>query len=147
MPWKRCWSFFFPSFIFQAIRCTLVNCTCECFQPGKINLRTCDQCKHGWVAHGEENLDFSSCSCYVHVNVHIFLEQSLAWRRKGSAVLQVLFNIQPADLKQHFTILHHFCNDENISIENIDSILDLVDWTLLIYVIYYLMIASCPSLN
>ncbi|KAJ8269619.1 hypothetical protein COCON_G00122260, partial [Conger conger] len=22
----------------QAIRCTLVNCTCECFQPGKINL-------------------------------------------------------------------------------------------------------------
>lgn len=37
----------------QAIRCTLVNCTCECFQPGKIHLRTCDQCKHGWVAHGE----------------------------------------------------------------------------------------------
>ncbi|KAK7820357.1 hypothetical protein U0070_007563 [Myodes glareolus] len=35
----------------RAIRCTLVNCTCECFQPGKINLRTCDQCKHGWVAH------------------------------------------------------------------------------------------------
>ncbi|TRY85520.1 hypothetical protein DNTS_033443, partial [Danionella cerebrum] len=34
-----------------AIRCTLVNCTCECFQPGKIHLRTCDQCKHGWVAH------------------------------------------------------------------------------------------------
>ncbi|KAB0356629.1 hypothetical protein FD754_000785 [Muntiacus muntjak] len=38
----------------MAIRCTLVNCTCECFQPGKINLRTCDQCKHGWVAHGEK---------------------------------------------------------------------------------------------
>ncbi|TNN89435.1 Zinc finger protein basonuclin-2 [Liparis tanakae] len=36
-----------------AIRCTLVNCTCECFQPGKIHLRTCDQCKHGWVAHGK----------------------------------------------------------------------------------------------
>ncbi|KAM7324777.1 hypothetical protein ACRRTK_017082 [Alexandromys fortis] len=46
---------------FQAIRCTLVNCTCECFQPGKINLRTCDQCKHGWVAHGEENLDSPLC--------------------------------------------------------------------------------------
>lgn len=39
--------------VLQAIRCTLVNCTCECFQPGKINLRMCDQCKHGWVAHGE----------------------------------------------------------------------------------------------
>ncbi|XP_069482082.1 zinc finger protein basonuclin-2 isoform X3 [Ambystoma mexicanum] len=39
-----------------AIRCTLVNCTCECFQPGKINLRTCDQCKHGWVAHALDKL-------------------------------------------------------------------------------------------
>lgn len=47
-------------FFFQAIRCTLVNCTCECFQPGKINLRTCDQCKHGWVAHGKKYL-FRAC--------------------------------------------------------------------------------------
>ncbi|XP_010629240.1 zinc finger protein basonuclin-2 isoform X9 [Fukomys damarensis] len=42
--------------ILMAIRCTLVNCTCECFQPGKINLRTCDQCKHGWVAHALDKL-------------------------------------------------------------------------------------------
>ncbi|XP_057187222.1 zinc finger protein basonuclin-2 isoform X2 [Triplophysa rosa] len=40
----------------QAIRCTLVNCTCECFLPGKIHLRTCDQCKHGWVAHALDKL-------------------------------------------------------------------------------------------
>uniref|UniRef100_A0A8C7JCV2 Zinc finger protein basonuclin-2 n=1 Tax=Oncorhynchus kisutch TaxID=8019 RepID=A0A8C7JCV2_ONCKI len=40
----------------MAIRCTLVNCTCECFQPGKIHLRTCDQCKHGWVAHALDKL-------------------------------------------------------------------------------------------
>ncbi|XP_071000035.1 zinc finger protein basonuclin-2-like [Oncorhynchus clarkii lewisi] len=40
----------------DAIRCTLVNCTCECFQPGKIHLRTCDQCKHGWVAHALDKL-------------------------------------------------------------------------------------------
>uniref|UniRef100_A0A8C9XAX8 Basonuclin zinc finger protein 2 n=1 Tax=Sander lucioperca TaxID=283035 RepID=A0A8C9XAX8_SANLU len=39
-----------------AIRCTLVNCTCECFQPGKIHLRTCDHCKHGWVAHALDKL-------------------------------------------------------------------------------------------
>lgn len=37
---------------FQAIRCTLVNCSCQCFKPGKINQRQCDQCRHGWVAHG-----------------------------------------------------------------------------------------------
>uniref|UniRef100_S4RB98 Basonuclin zinc finger protein 2 n=1 Tax=Petromyzon marinus TaxID=7757 RepID=S4RB98_PETMA len=39
-----------------AIRCTLVNCSCECFQPGKIHIRTCDQCKHGWVAHALDKL-------------------------------------------------------------------------------------------
>lgn len=38
---------------FQAIRCTLVNCSCQCFKPGKINQRQCDQCRHGWVAHGK----------------------------------------------------------------------------------------------
>ncbi|KAJ8336160.1 hypothetical protein SKAU_G00395030 [Synaphobranchus kaupii] len=40
----------------QAIRCTLLNCTCECFQPGRISLRTCDHCKHGWVAHALDKL-------------------------------------------------------------------------------------------
>ncbi|KAG9344102.1 hypothetical protein JZ751_012582 [Albula glossodonta] len=40
----------------QAIRCTLLNCSCKCFQPGKINLRTCDHCKHGWVVHALDKL-------------------------------------------------------------------------------------------
>ncbi|XP_078742059.1 zinc finger protein basonuclin-2-like isoform X2 [Lampetra fluviatilis] len=44
------------SIINSAIRCTLVNCSCECFQPGKIHIRTCDQCKHGWVAHALDKL-------------------------------------------------------------------------------------------
>ncbi|XP_071794012.1 uncharacterized protein [Asterias amurensis] len=34
-----------------AIRCTLPNCSCECFAPGKNQLRSCEQCRHGWVAH------------------------------------------------------------------------------------------------
>ncbi|KAL7863896.1 hypothetical protein AOLI_G00153160 [Acnodon oligacanthus] len=37
----------------EVIGCTQPNCTCECFQPGRVNLRSCDRCKHGWVAHGE----------------------------------------------------------------------------------------------
>ncbi|XP_077989419.1 zinc finger protein basonuclin-2-like [Glandiceps talaboti] len=41
---------------FNAIRCTLPNCTCECFAPGKVHIRTCDQCKHGWVAHALDKL-------------------------------------------------------------------------------------------
>ncbi|KAJ8388256.1 hypothetical protein AAFF_G00135170 [Aldrovandia affinis] len=46
----------YPRDPLEAIRCTLLNCTCECFQPGKINLRTCDHCKHGWVAHALDQL-------------------------------------------------------------------------------------------
>ncbi|XP_067873713.1 zinc finger protein basonuclin-1 [Heterodontus francisci] len=40
----------------DAIRCTLMNCNCECFQAGKINVRQCDQCKHGWVVHALDKL-------------------------------------------------------------------------------------------
>nr|SIW59169.1 disconnected [Euperipatoides kanangrensis] len=41
----------------MAIRCTIPNCNCECFSPGKTQLRTCETCKHGWVAHGVSALD------------------------------------------------------------------------------------------
>ncbi|XP_072420884.1 zinc finger protein basonuclin-2 [Chiloscyllium punctatum] len=40
----------------ESIRCTLVNCNCECFQAGKINIRQCDHCKHGWVVHALDKL-------------------------------------------------------------------------------------------
>lgn len=40
-------------FYFQAIRCTVPECNCECFVPGKRHLRYCETCKHGWVPHGE----------------------------------------------------------------------------------------------
>lgn len=37
----------------QAICCTLVNCNCDSFKPGKLKRRQCENCKHGWVAHGK----------------------------------------------------------------------------------------------
>uniref|UniRef100_A0A8C5MW51 Basonuclin zinc finger protein 1 n=1 Tax=Leptobrachium leishanense TaxID=445787 RepID=A0A8C5MW51_9ANUR len=40
----------------EAIRCTIVNCICLGFKPGKINTRHCDQCRHGWVAHALSKL-------------------------------------------------------------------------------------------
>ncbi|XP_040269996.1 zinc finger protein basonuclin-1 [Bufo bufo] len=40
----------------EAIRCTLVNCICLGFKPGKINPRQCEQCRHGWVAHALSKL-------------------------------------------------------------------------------------------
>ncbi|GIY93452.1 hypothetical protein CEXT_126311 [Caerostris extrusa] len=35
----------------QSIRCTAPNCTCEGFTPSKPNIRSCNSCHHGWVAH------------------------------------------------------------------------------------------------
>ncbi|XP_068131438.1 zinc finger protein basonuclin-1 isoform X2 [Hyperolius riggenbachi] len=40
----------------ETIRCTLVNCICHGFKPGKINPRHCEQCRHGWVAHALSKL-------------------------------------------------------------------------------------------
>lgn len=40
-----------PRSLLQAIGCTL-NCSCQGFTPGKIHHRRCEQCRHGWVAHG-----------------------------------------------------------------------------------------------
>ncbi|XP_030608838.1 zinc finger protein basonuclin-1 [Archocentrus centrarchus] len=40
----------------ESIRCTLSCCSCVCFRPGSIELRSCDRCGHGWVAHALEKL-------------------------------------------------------------------------------------------
>ncbi|XP_069481093.1 zinc finger protein basonuclin-1 isoform X2 [Ambystoma mexicanum] len=40
----------------KVIRCTLVNCSCPSYKPGKINNRQCDHCRHGWVAHALSKL-------------------------------------------------------------------------------------------
>ena len=46
--------FHFPFFFrIKAIRCTMPACPCECFLPGKLQLRQCQTCKHGWVPHGK----------------------------------------------------------------------------------------------
>ncbi|XP_049766374.1 uncharacterized protein LOC126095660 [Schistocerca cancellata] len=39
-----------------AIRCTVANCSCECFTPGKMNIRYCDTCGHSWVPHALDKL-------------------------------------------------------------------------------------------
>jgi len=52
---KKNYWFTFP----QAIRCTVPGCVCDCFTPGKLHIRFCDACGHGWVPHGKwTNLGF-----------------------------------------------------------------------------------------
>ncbi|XP_022520102.2 zinc finger protein basonuclin-1 [Astyanax mexicanus] len=40
----------------QAICCTMVNCSCDSFSPGKLRRRQCENCRHGWVAHALSKL-------------------------------------------------------------------------------------------
>uniref|UniRef100_A0AAQ4QLH8 Zinc finger protein basonuclin-2 n=1 Tax=Gasterosteus aculeatus aculeatus TaxID=481459 RepID=A0AAQ4QLH8_GASAC len=35
----------------ESVRCTTSGCSCACFRPGSAQLRSCDRCGHGWVAH------------------------------------------------------------------------------------------------
>ncbi|CAB3359087.1 Hypothetical predicted protein [Cloeon dipterum] len=39
-----------------AIRCTIPGCGCDCFVPGKHQLRHCESCRHGWVTHALDKL-------------------------------------------------------------------------------------------
>lgn len=65
----------------QAICCTLVNCNCDSFKPGKLKRRQCENCKHGWVAHGKSSLQGIQLRLYTVV---LFV---LEWSR----VLRICF--------------------------------------------------------
>ncbi|XP_014250160.1 zinc finger protein basonuclin-2 isoform X2 [Cimex lectularius] len=41
-----------------SIRCTVPGCSCECFTPGKLHIRYCETCSHGWVPHALDKLGF-----------------------------------------------------------------------------------------
>ncbi|KAF5277242.1 hypothetical protein FQR65_LT00350 [Abscondita terminalis] len=47
---------FQPPTICTAIKCTVPNCSCDSFVPGKRHLRYCETCKHGWVPHALDKL-------------------------------------------------------------------------------------------
>lgn len=47
---------------YQSIRCTVSDCSCVSFKPGSVQLRSCDRCGHGWVAHGK-----------THTHIHVLV--------------------------------------------------------------------------
>uniref|UniRef100_A0A3Q3J575 Uncharacterized protein n=1 Tax=Monopterus albus TaxID=43700 RepID=A0A3Q3J575_MONAL len=53
----------------SSIRCTVSGCSCLCFRPGSAQLRSCDRCGHGWVAHALEKLQAQSPSSCGPVEV------------------------------------------------------------------------------
>nr|XP_033465123.1 zinc finger protein basonuclin-2 [Epinephelus lanceolatus] len=44
----------------ESVRCTVSACSCACFKPGTVQLRSCDRCGHGWVAHALAKLQFQT---------------------------------------------------------------------------------------
>ncbi|XP_070711255.1 zinc finger protein basonuclin-2-like [Pempheris klunzingeri] len=44
----------------ESIRCSASGCSCVCFKPGSVQLRSCDRCGHSWVAHAMEKLQFQA---------------------------------------------------------------------------------------
>ncbi|XP_037615420.1 zinc finger protein basonuclin-2-like [Sebastes umbrosus] len=44
----------------RSVRCTASGCSCVCFKPGSVQLRSCDRCGHGWVPHALAKLQFQA---------------------------------------------------------------------------------------
>ncbi|XP_078237279.1 zinc finger protein basonuclin-1 isoform X2 [Pogona vitticeps] len=113
----------------EAIRCTLVNCSCQQFKPGKINQRQCDQCRHGWVAHALSklripNLYPTSEVEIVQSNVVFDISSLMLY---GTQAIPVRLKIL---LDRLFSVLKQ---------EEVTHILHALDWTLQDYIRGYVL--------
>ncbi|XP_019389235.1 PREDICTED: zinc finger protein basonuclin-1 [Crocodylus porosus] len=113
----------------EAIRCTLVNCSCQCFKPGKINQRQCDQCRHGWVAHALSKLRIPNLYPTTQVEIVqsnvVFDISSLMLY--GTQAVPVRLKIL---LDRLFSVLKQ---------EEVIQILHALDWTLQDYIRGYVL--------
>ncbi|XP_018618734.1 zinc finger protein basonuclin-1 isoform X1 [Scleropages formosus] len=113
----------------QAICCTLVNCNCESFKPGKLRRRQCENCKHGWVAHALSKLKVhhmyqGSQVEIVHSNVVFDICSLMLY---GTQAIPVRLKIL---LDRLFSVLKQ---------EEVIQILSALDWTLQDYIRGYVL--------
>ncbi|XP_046725940.1 zinc finger protein basonuclin-2 [Silurus meridionalis] len=97
----------------QVLMCSHQNCSCECFLPERLDLRSCNRCKHGWVTHALSKLRV--CSDQVEV-VHsgvvcdlsaLMLFHTHAFPVRMKILLDRLFSVLT---HQHvLNILHTHC--------------------------------------
>ncbi|XP_029904332.1 zinc finger protein basonuclin-1 isoform X2 [Myripristis murdjan] len=112
-----------------AICCTLVNCNCDSFKPGKLKRRQCENCKHGWVAHALSKLKVhhmyqSSQVEIVHSNVVFDICSLMLY---GTQAIPVRLKIL---LDRLFSVLKQ---------EEVIQILNALDWTLQDYIRGYVL--------
>ncbi|KAM8972282.1 zinc finger protein basonuclin-1 [Pelodytes ibericus] len=113
----------------ETIRCTLVNCLCMGFKPGKINHRHCDQCRHGWVAHALSKL-----------RVPHFYPSSQVEIVQSSVVFDIsslmLFGTQAIPIRLKILLDRLF---SVLKQEEVLQILHSLDWTLQDYIRGYVL--------
>ncbi|CAB1444158.1 unnamed protein product [Pleuronectes platessa] len=113
----------------EAICCTLVNCNCDSFKPGKLKRRQCENCKHGWVAHALSKLKVhhmyqSSQVEIVHSNVVFDICSLMLF---GTQAIPIRLKIL---LDRLFSVLKQ---------EEVIQILNALDWTLQDYIRGYVL--------
>ncbi|XP_066526860.1 zinc finger protein basonuclin-2 [Hoplias malabaricus] len=117
-------------FLSQVIGCTRLNCSCECFKPGRVSLRSCDRCQHGWVAHAVSKLGagaLQQCSGQVEIvqcSVVFDISTLLLY---GTQAVPVRMKIL---LDRLFSVLTH---------TQVITILHTLGWTLRDYVRGYIL--------
>ncbi|XP_061559310.1 zinc finger protein basonuclin-1 isoform X1 [Phycodurus eques] len=113
----------------EAIRCTLLNCNCDNFKPGKLKRRQCEHCKHGWVAHALSKLKVhhvyqNSQVEIVHSNVVFDICSLMLY---GTQAIPIRLKIL---LDRLFSVLKQ---------EEVIKILNALDWTLQDYIRGYVL--------
>ncbi|XP_016426947.1 zinc finger protein basonuclin-2 [Sinocyclocheilus rhinocerous] len=113
----------------EAICCTVVNCNCDSFKPGKLRQRLCEHCRHGWVAHALSKLKVhhmyqGSQVEIVHSNVVFDLCSLMLY---GTQAIPVRLKIL---LDRLFSVLKQ---------EEVIQILNALDWTLQDYIRGYVL--------
>ncbi|MED6235095.1 hypothetical protein ATANTOWER_015618 [Ataeniobius toweri] len=113
----------------EAICCTLVNCNCDSFKPGKLKRRQCENCKHGWVAHALSKLKVhhmfqSSQVEIVHSNVVFDICSLMLY---GTEAIPIRLKML---LDRLFSVLKQ---------EEVIQILSALDWTLQDYIRGYVL--------
>uniref|UniRef100_A0A8C1PAQ0 Basonuclin 1 n=1 Tax=Cyprinus carpio TaxID=7962 RepID=A0A8C1PAQ0_CYPCA len=112
-----------------AIYCTVVNCNCDSFKPGKLRRRLCEHCRHGWVAHALSKLKVhhmyqGSQVEIVHSNVVFDICSLMLY---GTQAIPVRLKIL---LDRLFSVLKQ---------EEVIQILNALDWTLQDYIRGYVL--------
>ncbi|XP_077420895.1 zinc finger protein basonuclin-1 isoform X1 [Vanacampus margaritifer] len=108
----------------KAICCTLLNCNCDNFKPGKLKRRQCESCKHGWVAHALSKLKVHHMYQngqveIVHSNVVFDICSLMLYGTQAIPIrLKILLDRLLSVLKQ----------------EEVIKILNALDWTLQDYI-------------